>query len=187
MGANEIANRVEASAWIAAAGQTDGDDIGVNEVLPTDFFFRSLNGFVNRMDVLGISPGETWEDAAQGTITVVLFLDRNYARKDTTLLLQPIETFRPSTVDPAIILPVSYEGPLRVTPLSADGYSNVRTGAPPFTLPGSVDPYSVLMVSLNLGEFQVFGKGVEFGIEVLRMQDNDGPPTVTTLVDPGGP
>lgn len=187
MGANEIANRVEASAWIAAAGRVDGDDIGTQEVVPADFFFRSLNGFDNRMEVLGIPPGDTWEDAALGSITIVLFLDRNYARKDTTMLLQPIESFRPSIPDPAIILPVSYEGPLRVIPLSASGYQTVKTGAPVLSLPASVDPYSVLLVVVNLGDFQVVGKGIEFGIEVLRMQDNDGPPTVTTLIDPGGP
>ncbi len=187
MGANEIANRVEASAWVAAAGKVDGDNIGTEEVVPADFFFRSLNGFDNRIEVIGISPGETWETASLGVITIVLFLERNYARKDTTMLLQPIESFRPSIPDPSIILPVSYEGPLRVTPLSAAGYETVKTGAPPFTLPASIDPYSVLLVTANLGDFQQLGKGVEFGIEVVRMQDNDGPPTVTTLIDPGGP
>jgi len=184
MGANEISNRVEASAWIAAAGEVDGDGLGTGLVVDTDFFFRSLSGFVNKIEVLGLQPGDTWENVLQ--LTVALFLDRNYARKDTTMLLQPINSFRPEIGDPANILPLVFGGPLQVTPLSAAGYQSVKDGgATPFTLPASADPYSVLLVLADLEQFQEFGKGLEFGIEVLRMQDNDAPDqTETTLVPP---
>lgn len=182
MGANEIANRVEASAWIAAAGQSDDEGVG-GPITPADFFFRSLSGFVNKMEILGIIPGQTWDDLEQ--VSIALFLDRNYARRDTTMLLQPIETFRPATNDPSIVQPVSYEGPLRVIPVSAEGFESVKGGGvPPFTLPASVDPYSVLVVVANLMEFQQLGHGLEFGIEVLRMPDNDGPPTATEILLP---
>lgn len=183
MGANEIANRVEASAWVAAAGQIDEEGTG-GPISAADFFFRSLSGFVNRIEVLGVDPAvDTWDTLTE--LVVALFLDRNYARKDTTMLLQPIDSARPQSDDPAIVLPSSYQGPLRVLPLSAEGYITATTGAPPLTLPGSLDPYSVLLVVADLDAFQLVGKGLEFGIEVLRMPDYDGPPASVNFLTAG--
>ena len=177
MGANEIANRVEASAWIAAAGETDGE--GASPIAAGDFFFRSLSGFVNRIEVVGVVPGDTWDTVTE--LVLALFLDRNYARKDTTMLLQPIDSARPTLGNPALIAPLAYEGPLQIIPLSADGYLQIQAGGLA-SLPATLDPYSVLVVIANLSSYQQAGVGLEFGIEVLRMPDYNGPPASVSFV-----
>ena len=181
MGANEIANRVEASAWIAAAGEINGEGVG-RDVEASDFFFRSISGFVNRMEVIDVDVGDPWDGILN--LSIALFLDRNYARKDTTLLLQAIDSFRPQSDDPAVINPLVFNGPVRVATFSAEGYESVKTGGvPPFTLPASLDPFSVLLINADLNNFQELGVGLEFGIELLRMPDNDGGDTAVAFVD----
>ena len=182
MGANEIANRVEASAWIAAAGELTGEGVG-SDVKASDFFFRSLSGFIDRIEVIGVEAGETWGSITD--LSLAIFLDRDYSRRDTSILLNPIDSFRPNGDDPAVINPLVYEGPLRVVTLSKDGYETLaKGGSVPFTLPASLDPFSVLLINANLGNFQEIGLGLEFGIELLRMPDNDAPgSTVVSFVD----
>lgn len=177
MGANEISNRVEASAWIAAAGQSEPESPS-SIVKASDFFFRSISGFVNRIEIAGAEVGDNWDDVEQ--LGIALFLDRNYARKDTTMLLQPIDSLRPALNQPAITLPLNYEGPLRVLPMSLAGFEALKTFGPQ-PLPGSLDPYSVLLVVADLTKFQLAGVGLEFGIEVLRMPDYNGGPTTVII------
>lgn len=190
MGANELSNRVEAAGWIAAAGQVNGDNEG--QAIAADgsqFFFRSISGFVNKIEVLNVNPAvDTWLDLQASEVTLALFLDRNYARKDTSIGITPIESFREQSDDPAVSIPVSYEGMLRVLPMSQAAYDSVKAGSLVFPLPESLDPYSVIIVVADLSAFQAVGAGVEFGIQVSRMSDNDAPGTTdTTFIPPPAP
>ena len=183
MGANEIANRIEAAGWLSATGQFDGE--GSTDVLASDFFFRSIVGFKNKLEVINPQLGDSWGNAE--TVSLALFLDRNYARKDTTIQITPIETLR-ATVNPVAIAPTSYEGMLRILPLSAEGYESFTHGnVPPLSVPGSLDPYSVLVIVANLEEFQLVGFGVEFSIQVMRLPDLEGgDETAVNFIDIGG-
>ena len=172
MGANEIANRIEAAAWIAAAGQEDGE--GFTDVTAEDFFFRSIVGFENRLTLLSPEDGEDW--GSVDTISMAIFLERAYSRGDTAIQITPIETMR-ADASSGDVLPVSYEGVIRVLPLSTAGFAAAQAGDP-FTLPGSLDPYSVLLIIINLDQFQVSGVGVEFAINVMRLQEAIGETSV---------
>lgn len=179
MGANEIANRVEASAWIAAAGDFEGE--GFADVKASDFFFRSISGFVEAIEVLNLEPGDSWDDV--NDLIFVLTLDREYSRRDTTFLLQPIESFRADVDNPASIAPLSYEGIVRVLPVSEAGYQAVISGGAP-SIPADLDPYVRVICFANLSDFQLSGAGLEFGIQVLRMPDNESQNTTVTFKSP---
>lgn len=184
MGANEIANRIEAAGWLSTTGQNDGE--GATDVKASDFYFRSIVGFKNKLEIINPQVGDSWTTV--DSISVALFLDRNYARKDTTIQITPIESMRAS-LNPAGIIPVSYAGMLRVLPLSAQGYESFTHGlVPPLSLPGSLDPYSVIVVVADLDDFQAIGFGVEFSIQVMRLPDLEGgDETAVTFIDAAGP
>ena len=185
MGANEIANRIEAAGWLAAAGQHDGE--GGTDVVPGDFFFRSIVGFQNRLEVINPEVGDDWSGVE--SVSIALFLDRNYARKDTTIQVSAIESLRVAiNTPPVTVAPISYQGVIRVLPLSADGYKSFKSGGvPPLSIPGSLDPYSVLVCIADLEEFQRSGFGVEFAIQVMRLPDLEGgDETGVSFVNIGG-
>lgn len=167
MGSNEIANRCEAAAWIAAAGAEDPEG-PAPLVSADDFFIRSLNGFIDRIDVLDPQVGTDWD--AVGQVTLGLHLDRNYSRRDTSIVIDPVDSFRENAAGD--VLGVSYFGPLRVVPLSEQGYAELLAGGT-FTLPDSLDPFSRIVVIADLTTYQAGGFGLEFSIQLMRMQQNE--------------
>lgn len=183
MGANELSNRVEATAWVVAAGTMDGEGAG-SPVAATDFFFRSLSGFVNKLEIIGPVIGDSWDDV--DFLNVVLFLERNYARDHTTIAcINPITTARGQTgVAGGPAIPVTYIGPSEVFPITQAGYEIIKNNLGDFQEPAGLDPYSVIVCTFDLsgGVFQRSGKGLEFGIQVTSMAPHSGDTDVEVIV-----
>lgn len=175
MGANENKNQTEAAAWVAAAGAQEPE--GPSPVVaPTDFFFRSLVGFIDRIEVIDPAEGSDWDAATQ--LSLVLTLDRAYSRRATAITIDPLDSFR---LNPAgDVLGLSYFGPLRVNPLSEEGYAQLLAGDP-FVLPASLDPFSRLVVIADLETYQLSGFGLEFCIKLMSMQRNEDNNTTVTF------
>lgn len=166
--ANEIANRVEACAWIAAAAPVNSE--GPQPVVADNFFFRSLSGFEDRIDVLSPPLGTEWSGLP--TLTLGLYLERNYSRRATALFLQSIDTISvdPDSGGPS---PIGMSTAPRVLPLTEAAYDRffIDGGADPTI--NDLDPFKRLVIIIDLANFQVFGHGTEFSIEVLSMPRND--------------
>lgn len=90
MGANEIANHIEAACWLKF-GPAPGEDPAV----PTPLYFRSQNGFINQIGVADVS------DPMAAPIIFVQ-LDRYYSRRETS-----INVFLPLVLDVVEIPPAA--------------------------------------------------------------------------------
>ena len=168
MGSNEIKNSIEACAWIVAAA-APFPDLGVTPVAADQFFFRSISGFVDRIDVLTPALGTDWIDATE--VVLGLYLDRNYSRRATTIFTKNINTVgvEPTTGDPS---PISMDLSPNVLALTEAAYNDlISTGT--FPTADDLDPFSRLLVTLDVTDFQDLGFGTEFGIELLSMPQNE--------------
>ena len=169
MGSNEIKNSIEACAWISA-GSAAGSE-GNATVEADNFFFRSISGFIDRIDVLGADFGTDWVAVPNNLMTIGLYLDRNYSRNANTFLLQNIDSIRAAPDSPEESGDIVIASAPRVLPLTDEAYVALITNQTP-PEPDDLDPFSRQLIYLDLST-QIEGHGCEFGIELLGMPQNE--------------
>ena len=184
MGSNEIKNSIEACAWIVAGRGASPGESPLALVAPENFFFRSISGFQDRIDVISPVFGSDWAVAQE--IIIGLYLDRNYSRAATTLLLKNINSIGLGTNTPPNPALVQMMFSPNVQPLTAAAYEALYVTGTADPLPDDQDPFDRLVITMpDLQEDQIEGHGTEFGIVLLSMpQNDDGDTDVQQIITP---
>lgn len=184
MSSNEIANHIEAACWLKFGPGDPG-------VVPPPLYFRSQNGFIDRIGVADVN------DPTAAPV-VMLELDRYYTRSETAVFVSC-----PQGVDIAEIPPdppevVFYPDPGDIQGLLAPNFLCVDSRAfynelNPF--PATPEEFVMLFERYNAIFIQVpavTGEGVssvftDLCVQVLRIpRGSNGPGTVTYKQLEGG-